>query len=76
MVDFNLKRNDHNLIMSHTGTSAEFVGQNVKDQTSASALEQSGARPFCPLRLVIDLADVKADAEATEQKGLLEPVMF
>ena len=71
-----MKRNDNNLIMSNMGSSAEFVGQNVKDQTSASALEPSGARPFCPLRLDIGLAVVKADAEATEQKGLLEPVMF
>ena len=43
MADINLKRNDNNLIMSNMGSSAEFVGQNVKDQTSASALEPSGA---------------------------------
>jgi len=43
---------------------------NKVENTSASALEQWGHRPFCPLRIVADPALGEADADATEQKGL------
>lgn len=43
---------------------------NTSQKTSASALEQWGHRPFCPLRIVADPALGEADADATEQKGL------
>jgi len=45
-------------------------------ETSSLAQEQSGQRPFSPLPLAIDPTFCEADAEATEQKGLLDHDSF